>query len=157
MPGHVRRAVRRAVVGALVAIGVVVAAAAPAASAPAADGVVVVIADDGITVIGQGAHDALEPDGGLVEPRSFSQCFAGNVCVWEGSSYSGKYAGTASTAAVTTGITTAASYANRSTKAARLYSGTGGTGSSACLSPGEQSGGSTIPAASMRILTVTSC
>lgn len=153
-----RRLAVAAAATALGAAGSVVGLAAPAAAAEATDvalaEVEVVITDEGVVVGGVlvPAHDGL-----IVEPQSFSQCFSGNVCVWDADSYAGTFFQTASTSATNTGIGTARSYANRSTKAARIYTGTGGSGSSTCLDPGDQVVSTSIGAQSMRILTVTSC
>lgn len=143
----VRRLLGAAAATALAIAGSLVALAAPAA------------AQSAVTDTGAAVHGVLVPalDGPIIEPQSFSQCLAGNVCVWDGYSYTGLFSQTPSTSATSTGITTAHSYANRSTKAARIYSGTGGSGSWICVNPGAQVSSTTIGAQSMRILTVTSC
>lgn len=133
--------------------------ATPAAAedAPSDAVIEVVLTDDAVTVDGVELENASGPDGPLVEPRSFSQCLSGNVCVWTGYSYTGTYYGTASASPVNTGIGTAHSVANRSTKAALVYAGASGTGGSVCLDPGDQYSSLSIGALSLRILTVTSC
>lgn len=150
--------VTTAVLGGLLALATPAAAQdAPPTVVPADDTIEVVLTDDAVTVNGTEVEGALTPDGSILEPLSFSQCLSGNVCVWSGTGYTGDFANTTSTSAVNTGVLTARSVANRSTKAARVYSGTGGTGSSVCLDPGDQSSSTSIGSQSMRILTVTSC
>lgn len=146
-----------AVVGGLLALATPAAAQDAPTVVPADDTIEVVLTDESVTVNGTEVEGALAPDGSILEPLSFSQCLSGNVCVWSGTGYTGDFANTTSTSAANTGILTARSVANRSTKAARVYSGTGGSGSSVCLNPGDQSSSLSIGSQSMRILTVTSC
>lgn len=88
---------------------------------------------------------------------STGQCPSGSFCIWGGTNYSGAFADTASTSATSTGVATAKSVWNRSTRAARVYSGSGGTGTSTCYAPGSQIASTTAAAVSFRILSTTTC
>lgn len=93
-----------------------------------------------------------------VEPFSLGQCSANHLCLWSATGYTGAFWQTISTSVVNvSGMTTAKSLWNRSSHAARIYSGTGGSGSSVCVNPGTQTASTTIPAQSARILPGTAC
>lgn len=161
------RAPRRlAVTGVLAVLGAgagLLAGAGPASAEEAPSGAAggavleIVVTDEGVVVDGVVVPGSGGPDGILIEPQSLADCLAGNVCAWTGTTYTGTLAHTTSTSATDTGFLSAGSLANKSTKAARVYSGTGGSGTWTCLNPGEQRTSVSIGAQSMRILTVTSC
>lgn len=92
-----------------------------------------------------------------VEPASSSQCPAGQFCVWSGAGYTGTMAGTSGTTAVSVPFGVTRSVWNRSAPAARIYSGSGGTGVSVCFAPGAQSDSVQVTSASMRVLSTTTC
>jgi hypothetical protein len=92
-----------------------------------------------------------------VSPQSTNQCGASAFCVWSAAGYSGSFRQTTSTSAVAVSFSPVASVWNRSSHAARIYSGSGGTGSSVCYAPGAQVTGVHVTSASMRVLSTTSC
>ena len=94
-----------------------------------------------------------EPVGSLL----MSQCSLGSMCVWSAVSYGGTFLPTTSAVAVSIPFGTTRSAWNRATKAARIYAGAGGTGSSVCLTPGQSISSTTIASSSMRILTTVTC
>ena len=91
------------------------------------------------------------------EVRSAAQCASGYGCVWTLTNYGGGFFQTTSGLPVSTGMTIAKSAGNRSTYALRIYSGTGGTGTSVCLTPGQMIAAGAIPARSMRVLATIVC
>jgi hypothetical protein len=88
---------------------------------------------------------------------SASQCPSASLCLWSGSSYSGTFTSTFSTAVYNTGIVTARSVRNRALTAARIYSGTNGTGTTRCYVPGANVRSTSVTARSFRILGTTEC
>ncbi len=65
--------------------------------------------------------------------------------------------GTAGTSPVSVPFSWTLSVWNRSSYAARIYSGSGGTGTSVCYAPGAQSASVHVASASIRVLTTTTC
>ncbi|WP_123372443.1 peptidase inhibitor family I36 protein [Cellulomonas sp. PhB150] len=90
-------------------------------------------------------------------PASASQCPAAALCVWGGTFNSGSFGTTKSTTAVASGVSPAKSVWNRSTHAARVYSGAGGTGTSTCFEPGESVTSTSVGSVSFRVLSTTTC
>jgi hypothetical protein len=88
---------------------------------------------------------------------SSSQCPSASLCLWSGSSYSGTFVSTFSTGVYNTGIVTARSVRNRALTAARIYSGTNGTGSTRCYEPGANVRSTSVTARSFRILGTSEC
>lgn len=100
---------------------------------------------------------AVADDDDAYAPLSTSQCTASRICLWTGASSTGLFASATSTIPVPTGFPTARSVWNRSSHAARVYSGVGGTGTSTCFAPGARTSSTLLPAASFRVLSSTSC
>lgn len=92
-----------------------------------------------------------------VAPLSTSQCASGAFCVWSGASGSGSFESTTSTTSRDLVIGTVSSVWNRSSNAARIYSGSGGTGTSVCYAPGAYVASTSVAAGSFRLLLGTSC
>jgi len=90
-------------------------------------------------------------------PTSDSQCGSTQLCLWSGNGYTGAFWSTTSSTATNTGITIAKSVWNRSSKAARVYSGLNGTGTSTCVLPGSKSSISALASRSARLLTTSTC
>ena len=88
---------------------------------------------------------------------SSSQCPASSLCLWTAASYSGTFVNTFSTAVYNTGIVTARSVRNRALTAARIYSGTNGTGTTRCYEPGATVRSTAVTARSFRILGTSEC
>ena len=88
---------------------------------------------------------------------SSSQCPSSSLCLWTGASYSGTFVSTFSTAVYNTGIVTARSVRNRALTAARIYSGTNGTGTTRCYAPGATVRSTAVTARSFRILGTSEC
>lgn len=86
-----------------------------------------------------------------------ADCPASRLCVWPASSYGGTVFSATSTTATNTAIPMARSVWNRTNRAARLYSGTGGSGSSTCIPPGTKSGSVQYASASAKVLTGSTC
>ena len=89
------------------------------------------------------APAAATPDGSVaeLEPYALSDCPTGTACLWSGSAYSGSLWKNTSTDVIVNRPATVlatASMWNRTTYYVRLYSGVGGTGSTACYSQGWQ-------------------
>jgi len=93
----------------------------------------------------------------VVQLFSEAQCTSGAFCVWSEASYVGIYRGVASTAPVSTGFVNSKSLWNRSSRAARVYSGTGGTGSWVCYLPSTKISSTSVPARSIALLSGSSC
>ncbi len=93
----------------------------------------------------------------VVQLFSEAQCTSGVFCVWSSVNYSGAFNRATSTAPVSTGFGTARSAWNRSSKAARAYSGTGGTGSWVCYGPGARVASTSVLAQSVALLSGSSC
>ncbi len=77
--------------------------------------------------------------------------------MWSGAAYTGTEVGTSSTSPVSVPFATTQSVWNRSSYAARVYAGSGGTGTSVCYAPGSQVASVHVASASIRVLTTTSC
>ena len=101
-----------------------------------------------------GSVDSTE---GIVQLFSESQCLSGSFCVWSASNYSGVFGRATSTTPSSTGFTTGMSVWNRSGKAARVYSGTGGTGSWVCYAANAKIPSISAPARSAALLSGSSC
>lgn len=93
----------------------------------------------------------------VVQLFSEAQCSNGVFCVWSATSYLGTFSGASSTVASSTGFTTGRSVWNRSGRAARVFSGTGGTGSWVCYVPGAKVASISVPARSSAVLSGSSC
>lgn len=100
-----------------------------------------------------------ESDGSesVVQLFSEAQCTSGAFCVWSEPSFAGIYRGVASTAPLSTGFVNSKSLWNRSSRAARVYSGTGGTGSWVCYTPSMKIASLSVPARSVALLASSSC
>lgn len=92
-----------------------------------------------------------------VSPASSSQCPASSFCLWSGAGFSGQEIGTTSTTATAVPFAWTLSVWNRSSYAARVYSGPGGTGTSVCYTPGTQVSSTHVASESFRLLTTTTC
>lgn len=92
-----------------------------------------------------------------VTPAVMSDCGASQFCVWSGAFYSGSFAETTSTTAVSVGFSPVKAVWNRTSHAAAVYSGANGTGTATCYAPGAQVASTSVTAGSMRVLTTTSC
>ncbi|WP_082544127.1 peptidase inhibitor family I36 protein [Sanguibacter sp. Leaf3] len=103
---------------------------------------------------GVGESDGSEP---VVQLFSEAQCTSGAFCVWSEPSFAGIYRGVASTAPLSTGFVNSKSLWNRSSRAARVYSGTGGTGSWVCYTPSMKIASLSVPARSVALLASSSC
>jgi len=103
---------------------------------------------------GVGESDGTET---TVQLFSDAQCAVSTFCVWSEVSFSGVFSRATSTASVSTGFFTAKSVWNRSSRAARVYSGTGGTGSWVCYTPNMKVASTSLPARSVALLSGSSC
>ncbi|MBF0723525.1 peptidase inhibitor family I36 protein [Sanguibacter inulinus] len=103
---------------------------------------------------GVGESDGSES---VVQLFSEAQCTSGAFCVWSEPSFAGIYRGVASTAPLSTGFVNSKSLWNRSSRAARVYSGTGGTGSWVCYTPSMKIASLSVPARSVALLASSSC
>lgn len=92
-----------------------------------------------------------------ITPFSSSQCDAGHFCIWAGTGYSGAFWQTASLGLQNTGIGTAGSVWNRMSVDVRMYSGTGGSGTIRCWNNGQANANVSVPSASIRTMTATTC
>ncbi|HEY0117756.1 MAG TPA: peptidase inhibitor family I36 protein [Cellulomonas sp.] len=90
-------------------------------------------------------------------PESSSQCLASQFCLWSGAGFSSLETSTTSTTAAGVSFSRTLSVWNRSSYAARVYSGSGGTGTSVCFEPGAQVSSTSVSSASFALLTATSC
>lgn len=90
-------------------------------------------------------------------PNERLACGSTQLCLWSGNGYTGAFWSTTSSTATNTGITIAKSVWNRSSKAARVYSGLNGTGTSTCVLPGSKSSISALASRSARLLTTSTC
>jgi len=90
-----------------------------------------------------------------VAPASSGQCPSGSLCVWDGTTYSGTFASTSTSAYKATGITTAKSVWNHSSYAAEVYSSTLGSGTPTCYAPGAMIPSTSAGAKSFRVLLGT--
>ena len=96
-------------------------------------------------------------DGG-VQPATTAQCAAGRVCLWATTFYGGNFFSTSSTSASNVAVfTVARSTWNNSSKAAYVYSGSGGSGASVCLAPGSKTTSTTLTSGSVKLSTKTTC
>lgn len=87
-----------------------------------------------------------------------AQCASNRICVWSATFYGGSFASTSNTVATTVGgFSTARSVWNNSTRAAYVYSGSGGSGSSLCLAPGISTASTTLASGSIRLSTSPFC
>lgn len=102
-----------------------------------------------------GAGAALGDDD-ILQPQSSSQCASGRFCLWSGTAYTGTFFSTTTSVDSGPGWTAKPVY-NRTTRAVRVYSGTAGGGSSTCFAPGASSASVTVAAASIRVLSTTTC
>lgn len=93
----------------------------------------------------------------IVQLFSEAQCLSGSFCIWSATSYSGAFGRATSTAPASTGFATGMSVWNRSSKAARVYSGTGGTGSWVCYTPSTKIPSISVQARSVALLSGTTC
>lgn len=108
-----------------------------------------------LALLGSSAGAAAADDD--VTPYSLSQCTTSAFCVWSAAAYQGSIVKTTSTSPVSVPFDWVSSVWNRSSFAARVYSGAGGTGSSVCYAPGAQVASVHVAAGSIRVLTTTSC
>lgn len=108
-----------------------------------------------LALVGLAAAPGAAADG--PSPAVSSDCDASQFCVWSGSLYTGSLKETTSTTAVAVGFSPVKSVWNRTSHAAVVYSGTGGTGTATCYAPGAQVASVSVTAGSMRVLTTTSC
>lgn len=92
-----------------------------------------------------------------VEPQSTAQCASGRLCLWANSLFQGSFWSTASTSIANVGFSSAGSVWNRTSKAARIYSGSTGGGTSVCVAPGAQMSSAFIASGSARVLTTAGC
>jgi hypothetical protein len=88
---------------------------------------------------------------------ALSQCVAGAFCVWSGTSGTGTFTSTTSTSWRDLGISPVLSVWNRSSNAARIASGSAGTGTSVCYAPGDYVASTSVDAGSFRLLLGTAC
>lgn len=109
----------------------------------------------GLVLAGVAASPAAALDG--AEPMSMSQCQAAQFCVWSGAGYTGTEVGTSGTSPVPTSFQTTHSVWNRSSYAARIYSESGGAGTSVCFAPGAEGSSVSVTSGSIRVLTTTAC
>lgn len=108
-----------------------------------------------LSLVGLAATPGVAEDG--IGPSSLSQCGASSFCVWGSVAYSGAFKGTTSTTAVNLTFSQVRSVWNRSSRAARVYSGPDGTGASVCYDPGKQIASVSVAAASIRVLPTSAC
>lgn len=109
---------------------------------------------------GSAASAADEPatdTAGGVPPLALSQCASGAFCVWSGASGTGTFTSTTSTTSRDLGFSPVLSVWNRSSNAARIYSGPGGTGTSVCYAPGAYVASTSVVGGSFRLLLGTAC
>lgn len=111
----------------------------------------------GFAPVSASASDEVDETEGVVQLFSEAQCTSGIFCIWSSASYSGTFGKASSTTATATGFTTGKSVWNRSGKAARVFSGTGGTGSSVCYAAGTKLSSTSVPARSVALLSGSSC
>jgi len=104
-----------------------------------------------------GAAPSMADPGDAAEPSSMSECGASQFCVWSGSLYSSAFKGTTSTSPVNLTFTLVQSVWNRSSRAARVYAGVDGAGSSVCYAPGTQLSSVSVSARSIRVLPTSTC
>lgn len=114
----------------------------------------------GLTPLSATASD--EPEGadeitGGVQVLSLDQCSNAFFCLWSNGGYTGTFTQTASSSPAGVNATVARSVWNRTGKAVRVYSGTGGTGSSVCYAPNARSGTISITSRSIVVQSGTSC
>jgi hypothetical protein len=121
---------------------------------------IVVVGLLGLTPLSATASDgtagADETTGG-VQVLSLEQCSNAFFCLWSGTGYTSTFTQTVSTSPVGINSTNARSVWNRTGKAVRVYSGTGGTGSSVCYGPNARSGSISITSRSVAVQSGTSC
>ena len=116
-----------------------------------------------VALLALAASSALVAAPGLADepvdgaPASVGQCGSSQFCVWSNAAYAGTFQFVSSTTVKATGMTTARAVWNRSSKAAVVYSGTSGTGTTTCFAPGTKVSSTTAPAKSFRLLSSTSC
>jgi hypothetical protein len=91
-----------------------------------------------------------------ITPESSSQCLWGRLCLWSASNYTGTVFATTYGQDVT-GMSMAQSLWNRTPNAVRIYSGTGGSGTSTCFEPDDQIASTAIWSGSVRVLATTAC
>ncbi|MDR2723348.1 MAG: peptidase inhibitor family I36 protein [Cellulomonadaceae bacterium] len=89
-------------------------------------------------------------------PRSSTQCATGQFCQWSTANYLGTVY-TTTVSAKDTGMATARSVWNRTSKAVRVYSGVNYSGTSVCLKVGQQTPSTSLPAKSVKILSTATC
>ncbi len=111
----------------------------------------------GFAPVSATASDEVGEPEGIIQLFSESQCVSGNFCVWSAASYSGTFGKATSTSPASTGFSTGMSVWNRSSKAARVYSGTGGTGSWVCYTPSTKISSTSVPARSVALLSGSTC
>ncbi len=104
------------------------------------------------------APTSARADDDVAEPYALSQCTSGRFCLWSGAVYTGSFFSTTSTSVVGTGnVSRAQSLWNRTGKAVRVYTGSGGSGSSTCFAPGAQAATTSLQSGSAQVLATTSC
>ena len=118
---------------------------------------VVVVGLLGFAPVTATASDEVGEPEGIIQLFSEAQCVSGNFCVWSATSYSGAFSRATSTSPASTGFTTGMSVWNRSSKAARIYSGTGGSGSWVCYAPSTKISSTSVPARSVALLSGSTC
>lgn len=96
-------------------------------------------------------------DDEVVTPFSSSQCDIGNFCLWSGTGYTGSFWQTASVGLRNTTIGTAGSVWNRMGVDVRIYSAANGGGSIRCWQNGIANSSVSVPSASIRTMTPTTC
>lgn len=111
----------------------------------------------GFAPVSASASDDVDETEVVVQLFSEAQCTSGFFCVWSSAGYAGTFSRAASTTATSTGLATGKSVWNRSGKAARVFSGTGGTGSSVCYAAGIKIASTSVPARSAALLSGSGC
>lgn len=106
---------------------------------------------------GTAGADETTGDVGGVQVLSLEQCSNAFFCLWSGNGYTSTFTQTVSTSPVAVNSTNARSVWNRTGKAVRVYSGTGGTGTSVCYGPNARSGSISITSRSVAVQSGTSC
>lgn len=121
--------------------------------------VVTVVGLLGFAPVTANASDGVDEAGGAVQMFSDTQCVSGNFCLWSSASYLGTFTSVSGTAtsAVSTRASGSRSVWNRTGKAVRVHSGTGGTGSSACYGAGTKLPDIDITSRSVVVQSGSSC
>lgn len=111
----------------------------------------------GLTPLSATASDDMSSTDDLVQAWSSDQCSNSFFCLWSGSNYTGAFTQTVSTVPAPVNATSSQSVWNRTTRAVRVYSGAGATGSSVCYGPNARSASISIASRSIVVQSGTSC